>query len=537
MALQANRLIRMRRDPGRTGVITGKTRKPNYYQVRFPEGLEWKPEGEIEYIEDNSDPFELFGLGKLGGPSDLERVLLHARISGRLSDIFYSMETTNTDFYPFQYKPILKILDSPSNSLLIADEVGLGKTIEAGLIWTELRSRFDYRRLLVVCPAMLREKWRRELQKRFGVEATVVDARGLKNRLSESQQSISTRERGFALIASMQGLRLSKTNIASKKLHDILDKLVYEEPVIDLLIIDEAHYLKNPSSKTHKLGKSLVNISGHRIFLSATPIHLDSDDLFHILNLLDETTFYHNGIFDDILKANSPLVKASDMIKKSLSHTNYEELKGILKEAENHHLLQNNRQLKHLIKELESSDKMPDLEKASDLSYKLNEVNLLANIVTRTRKRDVQENRVIREPIPEKIKMTPVERVAYKAITKLVQEYAKNKPVSEAFLMVMPQKRLSSCMAAAVGHWESLKYNINDLNEEEENSEWDFFESLDGKEYTIGPLNRFLVKNLDKIGVYSQLRIADSKYKLLQKILYKFQTDYPGEKNRPFFIF
>src|SRR5690606_29825253 len=93
------------------------------------------------------------------------------------------------------------------NGILIADEVGLGKTIEAGLIWTELRARVEAKRLLVVCPAMLREKWQSELSERFGVEAEIVDAQGLLKQL----QSIQERpHQQFALIASMQGLRPPK---------------------------------------------------------------------------------------------------------------------------------------------------------------------------------------------------------------------------------------------------------------------------------------------------------------------------------------
>ena len=73
----------------------------------------------------------------------LRTVLIHIQLSGRLADMIYSMEATNTDFYAFQFKPVVKLINSPSNGLLIADEVGLGKTIEAGLIWTELKARFD----------------------------------------------------------------------------------------------------------------------------------------------------------------------------------------------------------------------------------------------------------------------------------------------------------------------------------------------------------------------------------------------------------
>lgn len=67
------------------------------------------------------------------------------------------MGVTNTDFYAHQYKPLLTLLESPADGLLIADEVGLGKTIEAGIIWTG-RAREDMRRLLIVCPAVLRVK-------------------------------------------------------------------------------------------------------------------------------------------------------------------------------------------------------------------------------------------------------------------------------------------------------------------------------------------------------------------------------------------
>src|SRR3546814_15824134 len=86
------------------------------------------------------------------------------------------MDTTNTQFHAYQFKPVLSFLDSPSNGLLIAVEVGLGKTIEAGLIWTELRARYDASRLLVVCQATLRQKWKDELALKFSIDASIVDA-------------------------------------------------------------------------------------------------------------------------------------------------------------------------------------------------------------------------------------------------------------------------------------------------------------------------------------------------------------------------
>lgn len=86
----------------------------------------------------------------------------------------YSLEATNTEFHAHQFKPVLKMLASPNDALLIADEVGLGKTIEAGLIWTELRARLDLRRLLVACPKVLCEKWQQELRNKFDLDAQIL---------------------------------------------------------------------------------------------------------------------------------------------------------------------------------------------------------------------------------------------------------------------------------------------------------------------------------------------------------------------------
>lgn len=115
-----------------------------------------------------------------------------------LADVIYSMESTNTEFHAYQFKPVVKILNAASKGLLIADEVGLGKTIEAGLVWTELVARYDVQRLLVVCPKSLQEKWRIELSQKFGVRAQTVDARELLQTLKDHERT----GEDFALVAS-----------------------------------------------------------------------------------------------------------------------------------------------------------------------------------------------------------------------------------------------------------------------------------------------------------------------------------------------
>ena len=112
------------------------------------------------------------------------------------------------DMNPHQVDAALFALASPlSYGVILADEVGLGKTIEAGIIWTELRAREDMRRLLIVCPAVLREKWRDELKLRFGIDASIVDATTLLDELEYSSKMGTPK----AWIASYQTLRPPKS--------------------------------------------------------------------------------------------------------------------------------------------------------------------------------------------------------------------------------------------------------------------------------------------------------------------------------------
>ena len=81
-----------------------------------------------------------------------------------------------------------------------------------------------------------------------------------------------------------------------------------------LLIIDESHYLRNPESMTSNLGRLLRDVSEHVLLLSATPIHLKNRDLYQLLNLVDENTFNQPQVFDEILEANAPILRARDAV-------------------------------------------------------------------------------------------------------------------------------------------------------------------------------------------------------------------------------
>lgn len=520
--------VRLVNDPTRVGVLTGREqmrRDRRLLQVQFADGVRWVPEAQIERVRDaRLSPLDMLEAKKLGRPVDLRRTLTHVKLSGRLADVIYSMEATNTDFYAYQFKPVIKILESPANGILIADEVGLGKTIEAGLIWTELRSRFDMRRLLVLCPAALREKWRRELSAKIGVAAQICDGRDVLNMLRDDD----SQARGFALIASTQGLRPPReweedTNKkATAELARFLRSMESEARLLDLLVIDEAHHLRNPETQTNELGRLAKNVAEYSILLTATPIHNRNEDLFSLLRLLDPDTFTRPEVFAQILEANAPLVRARDLVLGP--NVDAAELRDLLKSARSHPLLQSNRQLSMI----EETDLVPERlqrrEVRSRLAYRLETVNLLAHVVTRTRKRDVKEWRVLREPIPEFVDLDPDEQKFYDLVTGVVVEYALQRDANDRFLLAQPQRQMTSSMAASLRSWQR---KLVDLEESEETGEADEDEE---RRSTLGPLvTEIVLRSRDYVELERLVQV-DTKYARLRTILSNFLREHPNEK-------
>ena len=519
----------MTSDPGRRGITTGKSRERGgrvFWQVAFLDGSQYIAEKQLEVIhEEAEDALGLFLQGKFGRARDLRGAITHIRLSGRLADLIYSMETTNTDFYPYQFKPVLNFLDSPSGGILIADEVGLGKTIEAGLIWTELRSRYDTRRLMVLCPAMLREKWKLELQRRFGINASIMDTGEVMTTLKEYRAGQLD---DFAIVASMQGLRPNRgweddPSVAGKssvKLAQFLSENAHDEPLFDLLIMDEAHYLRNPQSMTSKLGRLLRDVADHVVLLSATPIHLKNEDLYYLLNLVDEDSFNQVHVFDDILQANAPLLRARDMVLQGSAGIN--KIREELEAASAHPLLEESRQLQAILKMLPGGPSL-DPTLRSELAQRLENTNLLGRAVARTRKREVTEWRVVREAVPEVVDLSPVEAEFYTRVTSLVRQYCLERDAHEGFLLATPQRQISSSMPAALREWQRRQFELEQTMYEDSGAETE-----DAGE--IGPLVQRILENAGDLADLRDLWENDSKYRRFSTELRQYLKDHPKEK-------
>ena len=125
---------------------------------------------------DISDPFERCMSGIFGSYSEYSKKNTTFKIRNSNNSTISSLKASKTLFRAYQFKPLLKFLNSPNRRLLVADEVGLGKTIEAGHIMLELKARRELHHVLIVCPKSLREKWKEELAFKFGLQFKIYDS-------------------------------------------------------------------------------------------------------------------------------------------------------------------------------------------------------------------------------------------------------------------------------------------------------------------------------------------------------------------------
>ncbi len=178
---------------------------------------------------------------------------------------------------PHQIEAAMFALRSPlSNGVLLADEVGLGKTIEAGLVlcqyWAENR-----RKLLIITPASLRKQWALELQEKFNLPSTILDSHSYRE-FQKAGHSTPFQQNQIVICSYHYAARLAAE--------------VKSIPW-DLVVMDEAHKLRNCYRESNRLGQAIKNATEGRkkILLTATPLQNSLVELFGLASLIDERLF------------------------------------------------------------------------------------------------------------------------------------------------------------------------------------------------------------------------------------------------------
>lgn len=203
----------------------------------------------------------------------------------------------------YQLDPLVRAIDMARVNLLIADDVGLGKTIEAGLVVQELLVRHRARTVFIVCPASLQVKWQVEMWEKFGLEFRIVDTDYIKRLRRERGIHANPWTSFPRLISSMdwmksgEGLRLVK---------DCLPPTITYPRKFDILIIDEAHNVAPSTASKYalesqrtRLIRTIAPHFEHRLFLSATPHNGYQESFTSLLELLDDQRFARSVMPDE----------------------------------------------------------------------------------------------------------------------------------------------------------------------------------------------------------------------------------------------
>lgn len=434
---------------GTVGIIDGQpqeTRRKLFYPVCINpnQPSSYYPEESLEKYVPPKSVKELLLAKEFADVNNFIKSLIYRKLEKPLSDNLYTFYASKTEFQVHQFKPVRKFLDTLKQRLLLADEVGLGKTIEAGIIITELSARLGgLPRVLIVCPSMLTPKWESEMRKRFALDFSILKRADLEKFLDQyAEYGEAEKIKG---IVSLQTIRTSKM---IKNLREI-------NPHFDIVIVDEAHYMKNPETLSSELGEVLSELSDAMLFLSATPLQLGTPDLFNLLSLLIPEEFSDFGLFHKVIEPNQYIndtlrrlydpVAALELLRKVESTSQRERFIKNPFYRESIEMLSSNKKLTH--------------EQAIRLQKLLVELNCLSYIFTRTKKRDVEIQFPIREARVIRVQFTPEEIEFYKAVTEFVSEHftAKRK-VSQgiSFAVIMPQRQVASCIQA-------MKENLNKI--------------------------------------------------------------------------
>ena len=440
---RANQKVQVKHRRDQIGVITSEPQiiaGEYWYEVFFrADSVLRHPESNLELYTGEFNIESLLMTSSFAVKETMSRIVTSIKLEGQLWNNVYALYSSRTHFLPYQYKPVFKFLDSHKRRLLIADEVGLGKTIEAGLVYLEEKARYSVDRVLVVCPKALWSKWRLEMLNKFGEEFEFLDAKGVNKFLQDAA------DRGYPqklkAIVSLQSLR-------GKELQE---RWHAAAPPLDLVIVDEAHHMRNSDTLSHRLGRILSETAETMLLLTATPIHLGNMDLFNLLRVLDDAEFDSPDVFFSMLQANEHILSALRKLREKRP-PDFAECEKILRKVEHtteSERFTNNPIYKDVLNQLKMRGRA-DRDFVVDLQRDINSLNVLSHIVTRTRKRDV-DTRTIRRarriPVED---FTKEEYDFYNAVTQYVIAKYREKGLGQfgAFISIMPQRQVASCIPA-----------------------------------------------------------------------------------------
>ena len=439
--------------------------------------------------------------------------LSNARVEPKLHQVFAAHRVTNKLF----------------PRMILADEVGLGKTIEAGLILKELRARQIIDRVLVVCPASLQRQWQYEMETKFNEKFEIYNRVAVKF-LGRNGNNPWTKRKGAITSYSFA--------VRPKNMKQIV------EADWDLIIFDEAHRVRRTrvgrkyrETKAYKMAKLLQDRVFSLLLLTATPMQLDHYELYSLIELVDSSLYINFDEFESKMSDIPDLNNAMKELQEWPSARKPQRLDAVMRWGLKMGYLRN----KSVI------DLLNDNDKREQLMNDLVQQHPVAQVLIRNRKSAIGgfKGRTANR-IP--VKLTDEERKLYNDISEYIRlgynRASKEKKRAIGFTMTIYQKLLTSSSCALR---ESFRNRVANLKKQDsvrrkkaitENG-LDEFRELDDISEGLDHLEQEAIDNLEQESEILELeryidrldQIKDSKAeKLVNKIVLPILNNDDSEK-------
>ena len=401
-------------------------------------------ESQLQYPEQAAEPSRLSADG-------LRAYLTSLHLLSPSTANLFSLRSGRIQFVPYQYRPVLRLIRADRPRLLIADEVGVGKTIEAGLIIKELRARMDITSVLVICPKALvvERKWFVEM-KRFDEHFTALDGRTLRHCLRETHLEGEWPDQyakaivPFSLFDS--DLIFGKKGKRRRKNEGLL--ALDPPPEFDLVIVDEAHHIRNPETYLHQAVRYFCDNAQAVVFLTATPVQLGSQDLFVLLNVLRPDLVIDRASFEQMAAPNRPVNAAVGHCRAAKDGWQ-DKVRACMDEAAQTEwgrlFLRESPSFQDLYDRL-GKDRIDEADRIG-LTRTLEELYTFSSMINRTRRRDIGEF-TTRKPEMLKIEFTPDQRRLHDNLLGIVERILTRTHGQQnvKFMMTTIRRQAASCL-------------------------------------------------------------------------------------------
>lgn len=411
----------------------------------------------------------------------------------------YSLNSARIDFVPYQFRPALKLIKSDSPRMLVADDVGVGKTIEAGLILKELEARSSLNSVLIVCPRPLiaERKWELEM-KRFDEDFVQLDGKTLYYAMSEMDRDGEWPDRLRKCILPYSILNedtiLGTQSSSDKKKKSIGLSELDPAPHFDLVIVDEAHNIRNSNTWAYRGVEVFCQNADAVVFLTATPLQNRTDDLYTLLNLLRPDIVIDKETFNTMSEPNVYINSLLRIVRRQEEDWNDEarkEIANILGTTWGRNVVQHNPNFESVYELINKN--ILSREEKLELINKIESLHTFNSIINRTRRKDIGDF-CVRRTATVRIPFSGVQRELYECLMEFEANALSMMHGSQnvRFMMCTIMRQASSCIYGLAPFLEDIinrrmtqiqedgeMFEFNPLlNSDEENSLFELADSI-----------------------------------------------------------